>query len=593
MPMRNAWKPLVSGLLALLSASVPARAQTSTWRPVLAADHGMVASGHPLASEAGLRILKSGGNAVDAAIAAWAVQGLVEPMMTGIGGDMLILVYLAKTGEVKFINGTGPAPLAATLERYRAEGGIPAEGPLSVSVPGAVSAAELAVAAYGSKSFAETLGPAIEIAESGFPVTEHLAESLRSSASKLSKYPTTTRIWFRDGKPLSMGDRVIQTDIARTLSRIAREGSGDFYKGETGRATVAYMKANGGLFVEQDLSRFQAHEDAPIRIDYRGVEVYECPPNSQGHVMLQALQTLEGFDLVSMGHNSARYLHLVTESLKLAFADRNRYVGDPRFVAPIPMDEMLSDEWAERRRREIHPERAIEGEPAPGSPKRSSTENPPQMYASASRLPVPLEIGPAPEDTYGLTTYLAVVDGERNMVSITSSLLSAFGSGMVVEGAGYFLNNRMAYFYLDEGDPNVLAPGKRTRHTINPALALKDKKPYLVFGTPGADTQPQTQLQFFLNVVEFGMNVQQALEAPAVISTSFRASYFPHEVEGTLRVPSALPRHVLDGLALLGHKLDVRDVRGVGSVKGILIHPGSGVLMGGVSPTGDSYVMAW
>jgi gamma-glutamyltranspeptidase/glutathione hydrolase len=179
------------------------------------------------------------------------------------------------------------------------------------------------------------------------------------------------------------------------------------------------------------------------------------------------------------------------------------------------------------------------------------------------------------------------------MVSITSSLLSAFGSGMVVEDAGYFLNNRMAYFYLDEGDPNVLAPGKRTRHTINPALALRDGKPYVVFGTPGADTQPQTQLQFFLNVVEFGMNVQQALEAPAVISTGFRASYFPHEAEGTLRVPSSLPRHVLDGLALLGHKLDVREVRGVGSVKAILIHPESGVLLGGVSPTGDSYVMAW
>jgi gamma-glutamyltranspeptidase/glutathione hydrolase len=591
--MTNAWKPLVLALLALLSAAVPARAQTSTWRPVVAADHGMVASGHPLASEAGIRILKSGGNAIDAAVAAWAVQGLVEPMMTGIGGDMLILVYLAKTGEVKFINGTGPAPLAATLERYRAEGGIPAEGPLSVSVPGAVSAAELAVAAYGSRSFAETLAPAIEIAEGGFPVTEHLAASLASSASKLAKYSTTTRIWFRDGKPLRMGDRVVQTDIARTLSRIAREGSGDFYKGETGRATVAYMKANGGLFVEGDLSRFQAHEDPPIRIDYRGIEVYECPPNSQGHVMLQALQTLEGFDLRYMGHNSARYLHLVTESLKLAFADRNRYVGDPRFVAPIPMDEMLSDEWAERRRREIDPDRAIEGEPAPGSPKGAPTENAPQAYASPSRRPVPLEIGPTPEDTYGLTTYLAVVDGERNMVSITSSLLSAFGSGMVVEGAGYFLNNRMAYFFLDEGDPNVVAPGKRTRHTINPALALKDKKPYLVFGTPGADTQPQTQLQFFLNVVEFGMNVQQALEAPAVISTSFRASYFPHEVEGTLRVPSALPRHVLEELASLGHKLDVRDVRGVGSVKGILIHPGSGVLMGGVSPTGDSYVMAW
>jgi gamma-glutamyltranspeptidase/glutathione hydrolase len=551
----------------------------------------MVASGHPLASEAGLRVLKSGGNAIDAAIAAWAVQGLVEPMMTGIGGDMLILVYLAKTGEVKFVNGTGPAPLAATLERYRSEKGIPSEGPLSVSVPGAVSAAELAVGKYGTKSLAEVLAPAIEIARDGFPVTEHLAASLASNASKLSRYPTTTAIWFREGKPLAMGDRVVQTDIAATLSRIASEGSRDFYAGETGRKTVAYMKASGGLFVEQDLARFQAHEDTPIHIDYRGIEVYECPPNSQGHVMLQALQTLEGFDLRYMGHNSARYLHLVTESLKLAFADRNRYVGDPRFVPPIPMDEMLSDEWAERRRREIQPDRAIEGEPAPGVPKGTATENAPNAY-SASRA-LPSAVGPTPEDTYGLTTYLAVVDSDRNMVSITSSLLSAFGSGMVVEGAGYFLNNRMAYFSLDEGDANVLAPGKRTRQTINPALALKNGKPYLVFGTPGADTQPQTQLQFFLNVVEFGMNVQQALEAPSVISTSFRSSYFPHEVEGTLRVPSVLPKHVLEELALLGHKLDVRDVRGVGSVKGILVHPGTGVLLGGVSPTGDSYVMAW
>ncbi|HEY7819352.1 MAG TPA: gamma-glutamyltransferase, partial [Vicinamibacteria bacterium] len=208
--MIHAGKPLAVALLALAFA-LSAQAQTSTWRPVVAADHGMVASGHPLASEAGLRILKSGGTAIDAAIATWAVQGLVEPMMTGIGGDMLILVYLAKTGEVKFVNGTGPAPLSATLERYRAEGGIPLEGPLSVSVPGAVSAAELAIQKYGSKSLADVLAPAIEIARDGFPVTEHLAESLASNASKLAKYPTTKAIWFRDGKPLSMGDRVIQT----------------------------------------------------------------------------------------------------------------------------------------------------------------------------------------------------------------------------------------------------------------------------------------------------------------------------------------------------------------------------------------------
>jgi gamma-glutamyltranspeptidase/glutathione hydrolase len=581
---------LVASISTLLLGVAAASAQTSTWRPVVASDHGMVASGHPLASEAGLRILKSGGNAIDAAIATWAVQGLVEPMMTGIGGDMFILVYLARTGEVKFINGTGPAPLAATIARYREKGGIPAEGALSVSIPGAVSAAELAVKTYGSKSFAEVLAPAIGLAADGFPVTEHLARSLASSEEKLAKYPSTARIWFTDGRPLRMGERVVQKDIARTLERMARDGSSDFYRGQTAGTTVSYLKTNGGLITETDLETFQAHEDTPIHIDYKGIDVYECPPNSQGHVMLQALQTLEGFDLRYMGHNSARYLHLVTESLKLAFADRNHYVGDPRFVPPIPMDEMLSDDWAARRRAAIDPDRAFEGEPPAGAPKGSPTTEP---FAYASARNVPSSVGPATEDTYGLTTYLAVVDEDRNMVSITSSLLSAFGSGMVVDGAGYFLNNRMAYFYLDESSPNALAPGKRTRHTINPALALKNGKPYLVFGTPGADTQPQAQLQFFLNVVEFGMNVQEALEQPAVISTSFESSYYPHSVEGTLRVPSSLPRYVLDELAALGHVLDVRDVKGVGSVKGILIHPETGVLLGGVSPTGDSYVMAW
>ena len=193
----------------------------------------------------------------------------------------------------------------------------------------------------------------------------------------------------------------------------------------------------------------------------------------------------------------------------------------------------------------------------------------------------------------GHTTYLAVIDKDRNMVSVTSSLLSLFGSGHIVEGAGFMLNNRMAYYGLEEGDPNVLRPGKRVRQTINPALALKDGKPYMVFGTPGADTQPQAQLQFFLNVVEFGMNVQQALEASSVVTTSFKSSYYPHAAEGTLQVPASLPKHVLDELSAMGHKLDIRNVRGVGSVKAILIHPGTGVLMGGVSPTRDSYVMAY
>jgi gamma-glutamyltranspeptidase / glutathione hydrolase len=286
------------------------------------------------------------------------------------------------------------------------------------------------------------------------------------------------------------------------------------------------------------------------------------------------------------GHNTAPYLHTVIEALKLSFADRNRYVGDPKFVPPIPMRELLSKEYAARRRALIDPKRAIEGEAPAGSVSSTTTS---ARYSTPQTVPA---FDPAAVID-GHTTYLAVVDKDRNMVSITSSLLSAFGSGHVAGSAGFFLNNRMAYFSLDADDVNVLKPRKRPRHTINPALALKDGKPYVVFGTPGADTQPQTQLQFFLNVVEFGMNVQQALEAGAGISSSFRSSYYPHNVDGKLQVPANLPKQVLDELAALGHKLDVRDVKGVGSVKAIIIHPRTGVLMGGVSPTGDSYVYAY
>jgi gamma-glutamyltranspeptidase len=560
--------------------------QTSTWRPVVMADHGMVASGHPLASEAGLRILKAGGNAIDAAIATWAVQGLTEPHMTGLGGDMFILYYEAKTGQVRFINGTGQAAQAATVDFYTSKGGLPPDGPLSVIVPGAVGGATLAVQKYGTRPLGDVLAPAIELADGGYPVTESLANALRGSREKLAKAASTKKIWFSGDQPLQMGDRVVQKDIAATLRAIASGGANEFYKGQTAAKTAAYLKSVGGIIETSDLAAYAAHEDTPIHVNYKGIEVYECPPNSQGFVMLQALNILEGMNVRYMRHNSAPYLHAVTEALKLAFADRNRYVGDPKFVPPIPMRELLSKEYAAARRALIDPNKAIEGEAPSGTVTRPTTS---ARYAAPWRTP---DLNPAPY-VDGHTTYLAVVDKDRNMVSITSSLLSGFGSGHVVEGAGFFLNNRMAYFSLDADDVNVLKPGKRPRHTINPALALRDGKPYIVFGTPGADTQPQTQLQFFLNVVEFGMNAQQALEAPAVISSSFRSSYYPHDVEGKLQTPASLPKHVLDELAALGHKLDVRNVKGVGSVKAIIIHPRTGVLMGGVSPTGDSYVYGW
>ena len=578
---------LTVSLVSVLTVSPTA--QTSTWRPVVLSDNGMIASGHALASEVGLRVLKSGGNAVDAAVAAWAVQGLTEPEMTGIGGDMFMLIYLAKTGEVKFINGTGVAPMAATVDFYKGKGGIPSDGILSVSVPGAVAGAELAAKTYGTRPLSELMAPAVELADKGFPITEALANAIRSSGNKFS--PSAKKIWYDGDRPRGFGDRVVQKDLANTLREIGARGSAAFYQGAIAEKFAAYMRATGGLIDQKDLAPIRANEDPAIKINYKGIDVYECPPNSQGFVMLQALNILEGLNVRYLRHNSAPYLHAVTESLKLAFADRNKYVADPKFTPNIPMREMLSKEYAAVRRALIDPDKAIDGEAPFGNPRQSPTSsNQPQIAYAAPQL-TPNTVITAEEN--GHTTYLAVVDKDRNMVSVTSSLLSLFGSGHVVEGAGFVLNNRMAYYGLEEDDVNVLRPGKRVRQTINPALALKDGKPYMVFGTPGADTQPQAQLQFFLNVAEFGMNVQQALEQDYVVSTSFKSSYYPHTAEGKLQIPATIPKHVLDELARMGHKLDIRNVRGVGSVKAIVIHPRTGVLMGGVSPTRDSYVMAY
>jgi gamma-glutamyltranspeptidase/glutathione hydrolase len=577
--------------VAQQAATPPPVQSTTSWRPVVISDNGMVASGHALASEAGVRMMRSGGNAIDAALAVWAVQGLVEPEMTGLGSDMFILVYLAKTREVKFINGTGFAPMAATVDFYKGRGGLPDRGILSVSVPGSVGAVELAAKTYGTKPLSEILAPAALLAERGFPVSQNLANSLRGNQDLLAGVASTKRIWFDGERPLEMGDRVVQKDLAATLREIGAKGSRAFYEGAIAQKLAAYMKAQGGVIQASDLASFKAHEDAPIRINYKGIDVYECPPNSQGFVMLQALNILEGMNVGAMGHNSPAYLHAVAESLKLAFADRNRWVGDPRHVPPIPMKELLSKEYAAARRALIDPTRATAGEPPAGDPRSKQTS---QRIAYAPPQPAAdllARVRHVEED--GHTTYLTVVDKDRNMVSITSSLLSLWGSGHVVEGAGFLLNNRMAYFGLEPDDVNVLKPGKRVRQTINPALALKDGKPYMAFGTPGADTQPQAQMQFFLNVVEFGMNVQQALEQPSIVSTGFRSSYYPHAIAGTLQVPASIPKPVLDDLASKGHKLDVTNARGVGSVKAIIVHPRTAVLMGGVSPTRDSYVVGY
>src|SRR5882762_8997157 len=393
-------RSLVAAAAVLIFLARPAAQSPNSWRPTIVAQHGMVAAGHPLAAEAGLRILKAGGNAIDAAIATWAVQGEVEPGMTGLGADMFILYYEAKTGQVRFINGTGFAPQAATIDFYKSKGGLPDSGPLAISVPGAIGGAAFAVKKYGSKPLADVLAPAIEIADQGFPITESLARGLAGSKDKLEKWPSTTKIWFRNGKPLGTGDVLLNPALARTLRAIATQGPDAFYRGDIAKNTAAYLKANGGIITEADLRSYEPFEDAPIRINYRGTDVYECPPNSQGFVMLEALNILEGFDLRAMGHNSAPYLH------------------------------------------------AVAGEPAPGDPLHIKPATAGQVYAAPRAAPS--AVSPFdPDAILNLTTYLAVVDKDHNMVSITSSLLSGFGSGMVVEHGGFFMNDRMKYFYLD------------------------------------------------------------------------------------------------------------------------------------------------
>jgi gamma-glutamyltranspeptidase / glutathione hydrolase len=559
-------------LMALLSISCfaqdPAEATNPFWRTVVMGTQGMIAAEHPLEARTGLHVLEAGGNAFDAAVAVFYMTGVVEQHQAGIGGDAFILAYSAKQKRVIFINGTGPAPKLATLERYKKEGRIPASGMLSNTVPGAVGGFDLALRKYGTRKYSELLTDAIEAARSGHPLTHWSAGNHKASISKLNPYPSSVKALLKNGGPFEAGDLFTQPDLAKTLEIIAREGADGFYRGKLARVTADFYEKNGGLLRYDDLASYQPEEGPPIRTDYKGYDVYQSAPNSQGIVLLQALNILEPIDLKSMGHNSADYVHTLVEALKLAFADRDRWIADPRFTK-IPTEQLLSKRYAEERRKLINPRRAQPGAAQHGMP--------------------------------GETSSFSIADRFGNLVSVTHSVNSTFGSGVVVEGGGYVLNNRLQYFSLDEKDANVLAPGKRPRHTINPALALKDGKPVMAWNTPGGDNQPQAMLQAFLNIVEFGMNPQLALEQPTATTSNFHASNYPQPVGDRLSVPEVLAARIGEGLRAKGHKLEVTRLQlpyfqqpsGAGAVKLVWIDPKSGVMFGAVSPAKDNYVMGW
>jgi gamma-glutamyltranspeptidase/glutathione hydrolase len=597
-------KPITLAACALfvfvVAVSGVLRAQSPLWPSVVMGTEAMIAAEHPLEALAARKALEAGGNAIDAAVATFYMTTVVEHHQAGIGGDGFILAYLADRDEVVFINGTGPAPQLATREKYLELGGIPSAGPFASDVPGAVGGFDLALRTYGTMSYADLLQPAIKAARDGHPLSFWAAGNHARAIDKLSPYPSS-RILLKNGGPFEPGDLFVQTDLARSLETIAREGTKSFYKGTIARRIDEFYREQGGLIRYDDLASYEAEEAAPIQTLYRGLDVYQSAPNSQGIVLLLALNILEGFDLAAMGHNSADYVHVVTEALKLAFADRNRYIADPRFV-DMPVDALLSQDYGDVRRSLIQLDRAIAGVAPPGDPVGGSSVlsgheiayETPSSSGQQARAPVAFDDG-------GETSSFSIADRFGNLVSVTHSVNGGFGSGMVVDGLGFVLNNRMPYFSLEEEAVNVLVPGKRTRHTINPALAMKDGKPFLAWNTPGGDNQPQAMLQAFLAIVEFGMNVQQAVEAPTVTSSSFAGSNYPQRARNQLALPQVLADHVGDDLAARGHALQIGELQqpyrqaisGAGAVKMVMIDPETGVMFGGVSPAKDDYVVGW
>jgi gamma-glutamyltranspeptidase/glutathione hydrolase len=561
----------------------------------------MVAAEHPLETIAGMEILRAGGNAFDAAAAVFYMTTVVEQHQAGIGGDAFILAYNAAEDRMVFINGTGPAPGLATREFYTELGEIPNAGPLATDVPGAPGGFDLALRKYGTMEYAEILAPAIRAARDGHPVDFWAAGYHMRAVEKISPYESSLAVLMPDGRPLGAGDVFVQTDLSRSFEAIARGGTDVFYRGELARRIASMYEQEGGRLRYEDLAAYRAEEASPVSTAYAGLEVYQSAPNSQGIVMLIALNILEGFDLEGMGHNSADYVHVVTEAMKLAFADRNRYVADPRFVN-VPVGGLLSKDYATARRGLIRMDRAMTVAPA-GDPiaGRAVADGAAAEYEAGSQ---PVQRPDAYPQDDGETSSFSIADQFGNLVSVTHSVNSTFGSGMFVDGTGFVLNNRMPYYSLDEGDVNELVPGKRTRHTINPALALKDGKPYLAWNTPGGDNQPQAMLQTFLGVVHFGMNVQQAVEAPTVTSSAFAASMYPGPVRGMLTMPAVLGEVVGDELARRGHRVEIvalqqpyrQAMSGAGAVKMVMIDPETGVMLvmfGGVSPAKSDYVLGW
>ena len=484
--------------------------------------NGMAATSQPLATQVALDILKAGGNAIDAAIAANAMLGLVEPTGNGIGGDIFVILWDVKTKKLYGLNGSGRSPYSLTLDFFKEKEykSIPTTGPLPVSVPGCVDGWFTIHERFGTMPMEKIMAPAIKYAREGFPVTEVIGYYLQSGA-RLARYPGFKEIYMPDGRMPRKGEVFKNPYLANTLEKIARGGRDVFYKGEIAREIDKYMKENGGFLSYKDLADHKSEWVEPVSTNYRGYDVWELPPNGQGIAALQILNILENFDIRSMGFGSAEYIHHLVEAKKLAFEDRAKYYSDPDFY-DIPVEELISKEYANERAKLIRSRSARKYD-------AGKIEN-------------------------GNTIYMTVADKFGNWVSLIQSNYSGMGSGMTPTGLGFVLQNRGNLFCLEEGHNNVYEPHKRPFHTIIPAFITKDGKPWISFGVMGGAMQPQGHAQIVVNLIDFDMNLQEAGDAPRVRhSGSSQPTGSIMTDGGTIRYESSLSFEVLKALSRKGH----------------------------------------
>ncbi len=543
-----------------------APSQDSSWfsgvpagRSVVRASQGMVATSQPLASLTGLDILKRGGNAVDAAIAMAAVLNVTEPNMTGIGGDAFMMVYSPKTKKIEGLNASGRAPRALGPEYFtsRKMNQIPTTGMEAITVPGAFDGWVTLLEKYGSMKLADLLGPAIGYAENGFPVMEKTAADWEPEVPRLKLTAAAASTYLVNGAAPKPGAIFYQKNLARTFRTLARGGRDAFYRGEIARAIVDYCQKNGGFLSIEDFASQKSEWVEPISTSYRGHTLHELPPNGQGLTALLLLNILEGIDLTTMRTEPVRYYHTLIEATKIAFADRNRFIADPAF-AKAPVKELLSKDYAARRRALIDSNKAIDP-PAYGDIKVGSD-----------------------------TTYFSVVDKDRNAVSFINSIFHAFGSAIVAGDTGIVLQNRGAGFSLEPQHPNRLEPGKRPFHTIIPAMVFKDGKLLMSYGVMGGDVQAQAHVQVLVNLIDRGMNLQQAIDAPRVRYISGRG----------VMMEDALTAPVIDALIQRGHErvmpaagLTHRALMGGGQA--VMIDPATGALLGASDPRKDGLALGY